>query len=162
MVRIVKTCADDYDEYYRIRSSPADIYWNGYLSKPDYDNFRELFLKRIHSAPFDSPGDRKIYLVQIENHTNIGFTQLIRHADCVEIGYSIIEDYQKKGYATIALQQTIPLARRFFKNVIVRIRDDNIASQKVALKNHFIRTETFVEKDYPVAGAIKLRTYIFV
>ncbi len=162
MVRIVETRADDYDEYYRIRSSPADIYWNGHLSKPNYIKFREIFLKRIQSAPFIEPGDGRIYLIQNESSINIGFTQLIRHTDYVEIGYSIVEEFQRRGYATAALQQTIPIAQSFLKNVVVCIRDDNIASQKVALKNHFIRTDSFVEKDYPVAGMVKLRTYKYM
>ena len=159
MVKIIPTKADDYDEYYRIRCSPADIFWNGHPSKPVYENFKKVFLARIQAAPFDKPGDGKIFLIQNEEMINVGFTQLIRKEDCIEIGYSIVEDYQKRGYATDALNLAIPLAQQFFKKVIICIRDDNIASQKVALKNQFIRTNSFIIKDYPMTGKVKLRTY---
>jgi RimJ/RimL family protein N-acetyltransferase len=159
MVKVIVAQADDYDEYYRIRSSPADIYWNGHLSKPDYESFKKIFLTRIQNAPFDNPGDGKIFLVQNEEKINVGFTQLIRREDCIEIGYSIIEEFQKRGYATEALKLTIPLAQYYFKKVIVCIRDDNTASQKVAIKNHFTRTDLYVVKNYPNTGNVKLRTY---
>lgn len=162
MVKVIAALAGDYDEYYRIRSSPADIYWNGHLSKPDYENFKKIFLTRIQNAPFENPGDGKIFLVQIEEKINVGFTQLIRREDCIEIGYSIIEKFQKRGYATEALKLTIPFAQHYLKRVIVCIRDDNTASQRVALKNHFARTDQYVIKNYPNTGDIKLRTYEYV
>ena len=159
---IVETTKQDYEEYYRIRCSPADIFWNGYEQKPDYDAFREIFMERICTAPFLEAESRRIYLVQNEEGINIGFTQLILHDDCIEIGYSIVEDYQGKGHATEALRQMLTIARKIRKRVIVRIRDDNKASQRVAIKNGFVKTEKFVIKDYPKTGTVKLRTYELV
>ena len=84
---------------------------------------------------------------------------MIWREDGIEIGYSITEQYQRLGYATQALQQAIPLARKYSCNIMLRIRDDNIASQRVASKCGFSRTEKYIEKEYPVAGKVKLRVY---
>ena len=159
-IELIEATEKDYDEYYRIRSSPSDIYWNGYNDKPDYSSFRRIFLNRIFPAPFERDQDRRIYLIKYDKKVYVGFVQLIRHVDCIEVGYSIIEEYQNLGYATEALQNMIPIALRYCSKIIVRIRDDNGASQRVAIKNGFIRTNTYVEQAYPIVGYVKLRTYV--
>lgn len=158
-VKLVETVESDYDEYYKIRSSPADIYWNGYTKKPDYEIFREIFIKRTSEAKFTDLGDRRIYLVQNTNGENVGFIQFIKHEKAIEIGYTITELYQRKGYATEAVRQATSLALRYSQTTIVRIRDDNIASQGVATKCGYSKTEHFIVKNYPGAGNIKLRIY---
>lgn len=154
-----QTTAEDYEDYYLIRCSPADIYWNGYEKEPDKEEFKKLYLKRLSSSPFDNNEDRRLYFINV-NSCRIGFVQLIKHSDCVEIGYTIIEAFQKHGYATYALQQAITLAKEFNNTICVRIRDDNYASQKVALKNGFCTTSEYTQKEYPHCGIVKLRKYI--
>lgn len=164
-ISLIETHASDFDEYYRIRCSPADIYWNGYLHEPDRESFRRLFLARTAAAPFEKPEDRHIYLIQLLLDggvpTYIGFIQLIRRVGAVEIGYTVIEEYQGNGYATQALQMAIVYAKRYMDRIIVRIRDDNIASQRVAEKSGFARSNRYVEKEYPSAGIVKLREYVY-
>lgn len=153
----------DYDEYYKIRCSPSDIYWNGYYDKPDRNKFKELFINRIASSPFEKPEDRNLFLIGLRQAESddlfVGFVQLIRRENGVEIGYSVVEEYQNRGIATIALKQAVSIAQNYSKNIFVRIRDDNILSQKVALKNGFIKSNEFEILDYPKAGKVALRTY---
>lgn len=161
-VLLIPTTADDYDAYYKIRCSPADIYWNGYKNKPEKDNFRELFLERLGNARFEEAEDRRLFLIRLEcgeKFEDIGFVQLIKRNDGVDIGYSVIEDYQRHGYATRALKLAIELAKCFDHNIYVQIRDDNIASQGVAKKCGFYYTNEYTECDYPVVGIMKLRKY---
>ncbi len=156
------TTADDYDAYYTIRCSPGDIYWNGYLSEPDKEGFRKLFLERLGDARFEQPEDRRLFLIQVRTETgddSVGFLQLIKREDGVDIGYTVTEINQKRGYATEALKLGIQLARQFDDSIYVQIRDDNIASQHVALKCKFIRTEEYTEHEYPEVGKVKLRKY---
>lgn len=160
-ISLKQTFLNDYDAYYKIRCSPGDIYWNGYLSKPDYDKLKKIFIQRISNTPFNI-GDRHIYLIILHDGTNsisIGFIQLLHRESCIEIGYTVIEDYQGKGFATEALKLALTIARKKEKKVIVCIRDDNIASQKVAIKCGFFRTDEYIEKEYPKVGIVKLRTY---
>ena len=156
------TTAEDYDVYYTIRCSPGDVYWNGYHSAPDKEKFQKLFLERLGDAKFEQPEDRRLFLIQIrtnEGDISVGFLQLIKREDGVDIGYSVIEAYQKCGYATEALKLGIQLAKKFDNTIYVQIRDDNMASQRVALKCQFIRTEEYTEHDYPIVGKVKLRKY---
>ena len=154
---------DKYDIYYKIRSTPSDIYWNGYTSKPDELEFKDIYRKCVYDADFSCSGDRKIFFVKLkcENQPDdyVGFVQLIRRDDSVEIGYGILEEYQKRGYATEALRQARSIAHRYSKKLIIRIRDDHVASIKVAEKNNFFPTEEYQIKDCPNVGAVKLRTY---
>ena len=156
------TTAEDYDDYYIIRCSQGDVYWNGYLSAPDKESFRKLFLERLGDAKFELPEDRRLYLicVRMENNDNsVGFLQLIKRKDGIDISYTVTEAYQKHGYATEALRLGIRLAKQFGDCIYVQIRDDNIASQHVARKCNFVRTEEYTEHEYPMAGRVKLRKY---
>lgn len=159
---LMPTTAEDYDDYYIIRCSHGDIYWNGYLSAPDKESFRKLFLEHLGDARFELPEDRRLYLIRIrmENNDNsVGFLQLIKRKDGIDISYTVTEAYQKHGYATDALRLGIRLAKQFDDCIYVQIRDDNIASQHVARKCNFVRTEEYTEHEYPMAGRIKLRKY---
>ena len=161
---ILKPAAEnDFEDYYMIRSCPGDIYWNGYEKKPDKEKFRIGFLKRLGNSRLEAAEDRRNYLIQLKNGENeaisIGFIQLIKREDGIDIGYTVIEDYQGHGYATKALKLGIELAKLNDQRVFVQIRDDNIASQSVARKCGFIRTDEYSIHEYPKAGIIKLRKY---
>ena len=161
-VFLQETREEDYDLYYNIRCSPSDIYWNGHLSKPDREQFFPIYKTRLSASPFEKLGDKILFFIMLSDENNcipIGFIQFIWHTDAVEIGYSVVEDYQGKGYATEALSKAVQFAEKYKKPIIVRIRDDNIASQRVAKKNGFSPSKEFVNKNYPNAGSIKLRTY---
>lgn len=156
------TNESDFEEYYKVRSDSTDIYWNGYIKAPEKDCFRELFKRRTAFSRFEQPEDRRNYLIKKCNTGDtVGFVQLIRRKQTIEIGYSVLKEYQGKGYATEALYQGVKLARKYKLPVIVTIRDDNLASQCVAKKNGFIRTDTFIEREYPEVGVIKLRQYSY-
>lgn len=162
---VTDTREEDFEDYYLVRCSPGDIYWNGYEERPEKTSFRKLFMRRLSSSPFQSPEDRRLYLIKLKENEawkTIGFTQLIRRQDCVEIGYTIVEAYQRHGYATEALKQTVQLAKEHMSRICVRIRDDNVASQGVALKNNFVPTDEYSVQKYPQAGEVKLRIYQYI
>lgn len=162
-ISLKPTTESDFEDYYMIRSSPGDIYWNGYETKPDKEQFRIGFLKRLGDAKFEEVEDRRNYLIQLKNDKleciSIGFVQLIKRNDGIDIGYTIIEDYQGNGYATEALNLGVELAKRINNSIYVQIRDDNIASQKVAQKCGFIKTNEYEIHYYPEVGSIPLRKY---
>lgn len=155
------TKENDFNDYYEVRSDPSDIYWNGYTKAPDRDTFFVGFLKRTSDARFSEPEDRRNYLVKmIVSDKTVGFLQIIRKVDRIEIGYSILQKYQRKGYASEALMLGKELTKNYGLPLSLNIRDDNIASQKVAKKNGFVATNIYQEIVYPIAGRIKLRRYI--
>lgn len=168
MINIIlkPTTVNDYEDYYMVRSCPGDIYWNGYETQPDKEQFRIGYLKRLGNARFEEPEDRRNYLIQLKNSDNgsitVGFVQLIKREDGIDIGYTVIEKYQGNGYAIKALQLGIELAKLNDQRIYVQIRDDNIASQGVAKKCGFVRTEECTVHDYPKVGQIPLRKYILI
>ena len=150
-IELIETSKELYDEYYAIRSDRTDIYWNGYDSLPDYDSFRKIYLSRLSSARFTEPEDRRLYLIKLKSDADpqtVGFVQLIKHSDSVEIGYTVVEEYQRRGIATEALRLAIGLAKEHSKNIFVKIRDDNIASQSVAKNNGFVPTSATEPRNY--------------
>lgn len=155
------TSEKDFEDYYAVRSDPGDVYWNGYSKAPEKESFRKGFLLRTASARFDKPEDRRNYLIKnSSNNITVGFVQFIRKEDSVEIGYSVLTEFHGCGFATEALKIGIERAKSFGLPIIVNIRDDNVASQKVAIKNGFIMTEEYIEKEYYKAGKVKLRKYV--
>ena len=160
-VELKPTTADDYEEYYKIRCDHGDVYWNGYESAPDKETFRNIFLNRLGNTMLINPGDRRIYLIQNKGE-NVGFLQLIKREDGIDIGYTVDERNHRKGYATSALEKGVGLAQKIDDRVYVQIRDDNVASQGVALKCGFTRTDEYTEVDYPNAGVVKLRKFRFI
>ena len=156
---------EDYEDYYRIRSCPGDIYWNGYEAKPDKEQFKLGYLKRLGDAPLEEPEDRRNFLVQIKDDgfkaVNIGFVQLIKREDGIDIGYTVIEEYQGHGYATKALKLGVEIAKEIDQSIYVQIRDDNVASQSVARKCGFVRTDEYTLHVYPSVGEVPLRKYRF-
>lgn len=159
---LIPTTVSDFDDYYKIRCSPSDIYWNGYKSKPEKVKFREIFLGRLGDARFEETEDRRLYLIQLickKMCKKIGFAQLIMRNDGIDIGYSVIEEFQRRGYATQALKLAVDIAKGFNRPIYVQIRDDNVASQGVAKKCGFSYTDEYIVCDYPVVGRIKLRKY---
>ena len=159
-LQLTETTPADYEAYYKIRCSPSDIYCNGYAGPPDKERFKSIYLSRLSSARFSQPEDRNLYLITLnEPVISIGFVQLIHRGDAVEIGYSVSEAFQRQGYATEALRQAVNLAEGYRLPIILQIRDDNVASQKVAIHNGFSPSDRFCEKSYPKAGLIRLRTY---
>ncbi len=158
-IQLIETTSKDYEEYYKIRSCPGDVFWNGYDAPPDKESFRKLFNERTCERKFDKVEDRRIYLISFQENI-VGFIQLIKRVNKIEIGYTVKEEYQGKGIATLALEKVIPIAKQYESSISLRIRDDNISSQKVALKNGFVRTEKCVIKHTAQSGDVVLREYV--
>ena len=80
---------------------------------------------------------------------------LIQEVDRIremEIGYSILPEHRKKGYATEAAQKCRDFAfeNDFTDSIISIVHVDNIRSEKVARKNGMILSKKTVFKGMPV------------
>lgn len=152
---------NDYDIYYKMKCDPSDIYWNCYLKGPDYESFFEIFKERIWPSDIKINGAKKLFLIKLQDgKTPIGFVLFMNKNNELEIGISILESFQKKGYGTKTIKLATELARRFNNKIFSRIRDDNYASQKIFIKNNFTRTDEYEEIKDSFSNLVKIRKYI--
>ena len=95
MVTIEDAKRTDFDDYYKIRCGKSDIYWMGYEAPPQYESLKKVFNSRIVESSFSNIGDKRIYMIKYTKRKMIvGFIQLSLTLDGVEIGYSVMEQYQ--------------------------------------------------------------------
>ncbi|AOG60955.1 hypothetical protein SHELI_v1c10080 [Spiroplasma helicoides] len=96
----------------------------------------------------------KQFLVVDEANVVIGFTNLrlelnqdlLNHGG--HIGYSISPQYRQKGYGTEVLKQGLEILKKYNINkVLVTCAQDNIASEKVILKNKGVYENTYKKGD---------------
>lgn len=127
---------------------PADE--NG-LTNPyhgvSYDEYVETVLPTLisHEHPIDMPdwfvpetyyylwdGDRLVGEFRIRHHLTAALRSGAGH-----IGYSIRKDERGRGCGTVGLKLTLAIARTIIpeEEIYLRVNKDNIASQKVMLKN---------------------------
>ena len=137
----------------------------GHKSEPDYEKIKSCYLERLEKSRFTEFGDKKIYLIiKDEEDTSgsniIGQVLLSLDVEGIEIGISISDEYHGVGFGSNSIKLAIEIVENFSMPIYARIRDDNVASQKVFVKNGFLRTEEYIEKVYPKSGMVKFRKYI--
>ena len=160
-IQLYGATKEDYDEYYRIRCEKSDIYWMGHLKEPDYYKLREIFLERLGLTPLDSIGNKRIYMIRNDKNSVVGFSMLSRTEYGIEIGISLFQKEQGKGYGTQVISNIINLLKAYNCPIYAKIRDDNVASQSIFLRNGFERTDNFKLVQYPEVGTIPFRMYIY-
>ena len=103
-ITLIETTMDMFDDYFKMKCDKTDMYWNGYASPPNEENLKKIFKRRLSSVPFCEVGDIRIYFIHLQDQEkNIGFMQLRMHSDAVELGYGILQPYQRQGYGTKGL-----------------------------------------------------------
>ena len=161
-IRLVGASINDFEDYYRIRCEPSDIYWMGHNSAPDYKMIYGVFSERLGPKCLSSIGDKVIYMVKDENNDSVGFAMLSLTDSGIEIGISLLEKCQGKGLGTEIIALLLPIAGEYHLPIFASIRDDNVASQRIFQKNSFRRTDLFEMKTYPEVGLMAFRRYIYI
>jgi len=112
-----------YDEYVGI-VLPKLISYEHPVGMPDW------FVPETYYYLWD--GDRLVGEFRIRHY----LTEALRNG-AGHIGYSIRKDMRGKGYGTAGLKLTLEIARGIVpeNEIYLRVNKDNIASQKVMLKN---------------------------
>lgn len=133
---------NDFDEYYKLKTDDNNIYWTGWLNKPNYDNLKNFYFETISNQK--SIKERKIYLAY-ENDRVIGYLYIdYVNNDTFALSPAISSEYQRKGYGKeiikLGIQEGLKLG---YKNMEAYIREDNIASQKCFEYNGAHRTNEY-------------------
>ncbi len=160
-IRLVPATENDFEGYYDIKCGDGDIFWMGFAGKPDKENLRKCFLSRLGGFENKDGGNKKIYIVKPANGADdvLGYIQFTFDEKDLEIGISISEKAQGKGVGKAAVKAAVEVLSNVNQNVIARIRDDNIRSQKCFLNNGFVKTEEYEVINYPRSGLVKFRRY---
>lgn len=158
-VRICRCNADDFYKYYELKCTYSDMYWNGFSQLPDKEKLHEVFQERI--SPEQNNGKKLIRGIFINENDFIGYIQSTFSKNEIEIGISIKDTFQNKGYGSLALSIISDEYKEYEEIVFARIRDDNPRSGRAFEKNGFIPTDDYEEIFYPyVNSKIKLRRYV--
>ena len=161
---LIPATLEKYDTYYRFRSDKGDIYWTGYLTAPDYNKLKKLYLTRCSDTDIGVLGNEKLYFLHVyagELDEDVGYVLLYNKNDGFEFAYSVLGKYRGKGFGTKACELGTKTALKYTSEVYALVRDDNIASQRVFEKNGYVRTDIIEARPSPALGTLKLRRWIY-
>lgn len=140
-----KATISDFEVLYRLRCEDNNIRWTGHIEAPSKDGLREWYAKALSNPT------RDIYLYWY-NDDCLGYLYVdVVNDDEREIAYGISEKQQGKGYASSMICDCIRLLREAgIKSIRAAISDFNAASEHVATKNGFYKTEEYYYSELPL------------
>lgn len=149
-----KIKASDFDDWLPFHQHPSSSeFWEGIPDDP-LEACQDQFDRIFHRYDNDLGGMNA--LIDIRTGALVGICGLlIQYVDDqqeLEIGYSILPQFRRKGYATEAAMtcKSYALKYKLAKSVISIIHIDNKPSQHVALNNGMHLDKTTSYKDNPV------------
>ena len=149
-----KIVPKDFDSWLPFYLNPNSTkYWEG-LPKNTEEACKEQFDKIFERYKKGMGGMNALILK--ENNKLVGICGLlVQEVDGIqelEIGYSVLPEYWRNGYAFEAAQKCKDCAfeQNFASSLISIIHVNNIPSQKVALKNRMFLDKTTIYKGNPV------------
>ena len=99
------------------------------------ESFRDIIdYYRLYS---DNTIYNKIYLVRLLTGEIIGSLEMDGKSDDLYINYCILEKYRNKGYCTKLLKEITIYLLNNIKQISLLIKEENIKSSKLALKNGY-------------------------
>lgn len=148
-------CADDFDEYYRLKSDPKTMH---YLQDIRLHSREEAY-EDFHMVLEDlAQSNRKFYFMHIElkdTHEQVGsvgytVTDETPVGKIVGAGYFIYPKFWGKGYTTEAFQRVLAFA--FAENNVYRVSTgclaENIGSERVMQKCGLIREAEHIDYEW--------------
>ena len=134
--KLVSASSENYNDYHKIRSEKINLYWTGYNSPPDYDEFKKWYINRINDP------SRDIFLMYCNNNC-VGSLHIDYYENYAAIGYSVKEAYSGEGIGTLIVGKALQLLKeenrsgKSITTIKAWINQKNIASIKVVEKNNF-------------------------
>ena len=140
-----KASLNEFDALYLLRCENTNIRWTGHDVAPNRASLYDWFKKMLNNP------NRDIYLYW-KDEICIGYLYVdVLDENDREIAYGISEHQQGKGYASSMIDDCIKLLReQGVTHLKAAISDANIASENVALKNGFIKSEEYYYSELPL------------
>lgn len=150
-----KITPKDFDSWLPFYENPESTrYWNGLPKNPE-EACNKQFDKTFERYEKGLGGMNA--LIHKETNLLIGIcgllVQTVDGIEELEIGYSILPQYWRKGYAIETARKCKEYAfnHKFTTSLISIIHVDNIPSKRVASKNGMVLDKTTTYKENPVA-----------
>jgi len=141
-----KAKEEDYDDFYKMKSDSNNISWGGYLEKPIYETFGNVFLSRINSET------RKIFIIE-KSKDKVGYLCLEYIGDnTAEVSYGVLTEFAGQGIGTYIIKAFSEFCCS--KHLIAWVSENNKASEHCFLKNGFVKTEETEERNLPLVGGV--------
>ena len=91
-IEFILATTTHFDDFYKLKSEPNNIYWSGFDSAPNYEEFKIHFDKEL------CRDDRSIILiyfnVMIAGYLYIDYCELEKE---VSIGYGVLKEFSGRG-----------------------------------------------------------------
>lgn len=132
---------DNFDDFYKLKSEPNNVFWSGFDSPPSYEAFKEHYKKELARE------DRTIIFLYLEDciagYIAIDFC---KKSKVTETAHGVLSSFAGKGLG----KKLIGYAVEYSKNnitdadyIIGWIAEDNVGSIKNVLSNGYTKTKEF-------------------
>lgn len=142
---------NDVDEVYTLRSNPKTM---KYIPRPLVTNHEEALAHiKLINDKIDENIDINWAVTEKNNDKCIGIMGFYRARPenyRTELGYMILPEYHNKGYVSEAVDTLLNYAFNTlnFHSIEAIIDPENIASERVLLKNGFVKEAHLIENEF--------------
>ena len=159
-VEFILATTAHFDDFFKLKSEPNNIFWSGFDSAPNYEEFKIHFEKEL------TRDDRTIIFLYfnkaIAGYLYIDFCDVKKE---VSTGHGVLKDFSGKGLGRKLIKYAVDFSTEKLTQadkLIGWIAEDNIGSIKNVLSNGYeksleIDMRVFSQREVPV----KFEKYIF-
>lgn len=129
----------------------------GFMLHNNYDKWLEHMINRKNNTNLPEGFVRENFYLCYENNVLIGvFSLKFELTDYLfkfggHIGYAVRPSCRNKGYGNTILNEGLTIAKSYgFKEVLLVVDDDNIASEKIIIKNNGIYLNSIYDNNESV------------
>lgn len=162
-IKLEKCRIEDYEDFYKLKCDEENIYWTGYVRKPEKNELKKWYYEQLQSK------SRIMFFAKDEiNGEVVGYLYLDlvgEKENIIETGHGVYSIYKGKGIGTQIIKLAIQHVRDeliFVDKIVGWILENNIGSIKNVLKNGYVETDSrksiFLESANKV---ITMRKYVY-
>lgn len=137
---------ENFDDFYKLKSEPNNIFWSGFDSAPNYESFKEHYKKELERK------DRTIVFLYSDDEI-AGYIAIdyLPKTNEVETAHGVLSSFGGRGLGRMLIEFAVAFAKEKLPEadyIIGWIADDNIGSIKNVLANGYNKTDEFEYRDF--------------